>query len=171
MIELDSTEWSGLVHAYGNAADIPELLKQLSAYPDPSSYSDEPFFSLWSALCHQGDTNSAAYASVPHILALAKAEPQRIGYQFILLPVSIELARLKGRGPEVPPGLEFAYFEAIASMPAIISNMNKGQLDQTMALICASAIAVLGGHPVLAEAILELEGESAAEFLEWKYGQ
>jgi hypothetical protein len=29
MLSLDSAEWAGLKHAYGSAADIPDLLRQL----------------------------------------------------------------------------------------------------------------------------------------------
>ena len=168
MINLDNVEWSNFSHAYGEATDIPAMLQQLADYPDSPDYSTEPYFSLWSALCHQGDTCTAAYASVPHILALAKAEPKRINYQFILLPTSIEIARLQGRGPDIPSDMELDYFKAIRSMPAIISSLSKNQMDETMALVCAAAIAVAGGYGVLGEAILELEGESATEFLEWK---
>ncbi len=171
MIDLDSSEWSNLQHAYGSASDIPPMLKQLETYPEGKDSSEEPFFSLWSSLCHQGDTNNAAYASVPHILAIAKAEPKRINYQFILLPISIELARLQGRGPEIPKNIELDYLKSINSIPVLITKLNSNQLSETMAITCSAAIALIGGHKILAEAILELEGESAQEFLEWKSQQ
>lgn len=59
MLELSSSRWGDLGDAYGSAARIPELLRQLSALPDDDG-SSEPWFSLWSALAHQGDVYSAS---------------------------------------------------------------------------------------------------------------
>jgi hypothetical protein len=63
VLSLESANWSELGHAYGSASDIPGLLAKLSAYPAKSGYDSEPFFSLWSALCHQGDTYPDAQLS------------------------------------------------------------------------------------------------------------
>ena len=54
MLKLDSPRWSELDHAYGKAADIPSLLRQLNDVPT-SEGRQEPWFTLWSALAHQGD--------------------------------------------------------------------------------------------------------------------
>ena len=171
MLSLDSDDWSQLTHAYGEANDTPDLLAQLADYPSKDGYDSEPFFSLWSSLCHQGDTYTAAYAAVPHMLQFAKAEPERITYDFLLLPTSIEIARLTGRGPEIPDHLKFAYDAAIQSMPQIVGQLRTKGMDETMCLSCSAAIAVAAGNGTLAEAILELEGEAAAEFLRWKFEQ
>src|SRR5262245_2777864 len=71
MIPLDSPEWRRLQHAYGPASDIPDLLRQLAANPCAKKSGDEPWHSLWSALCHQGDVYTASYAAVPHIVDIA----------------------------------------------------------------------------------------------------
>ena len=168
MLDLDSSTWSKLEHACGSAADIPQLIVDLDPYAEYSNSDSEPFFALWSALCHQGDTCTAAYAAVPHILRLAKRAPEKIHYSFLLLPASIEIARLAGRGPEIPKDLEEPYAAAIRSMGTIIAERDPGSMDETWALVAAAAIAVSAGHATHAEAILELEGESAREFLEWK---
>jgi hypothetical protein len=44
-------------------------------------------------------------------------------------------------------------------------------MDETMCLSCGAAIAAAAGNATLAEAILELEDEAAAEFLKWKFEQ
>jgi hypothetical protein len=168
---LDSDDWSQLAHAYGAANDTPDLLAKLADYPSNDEYDAEPFFSLWSSLCHQGDTYTAAYAAVPHMIRFAEAEPERITYDFLLLPTSIEIARLTGRGPEVPDKLRFAYETAIQSMPRIVGQLRPKGVDETMCLACGAAIAVAAGNATMAEAILELEGEAAAEFLKWKFDQ
>ena len=170
-MSLESSGWSQLTHAYGAADDTPRLLAQLAKYPSESGVDSEPFFSLWSSLCHQGDTYTAAYAAVPHIIALAEAEPDRITYDYLLLPTSIEIARLTGRGPEVPAEIAESYFSAIKNMASIVGRLSLDDMDETMCLSCGAAIAVATGNPVLAEAILELEGASASEFLKWKSEQ
>ena len=171
MLRLESIEWSQLTHAYGTANDIPGLLAQLSEYPSKSGCDTEPFFSLWSSLCHQGDTCTAAYAAVPHIIALAGAEPRRITCDFLLLPTSIEIARSTGRGPEVPAKLSDSYTTAIKGMAAIIGQLSVDDMDETWCITCGAAVAIGAGNPALAEAILELEGDTAPEFLKWKSEQ
>ena len=54
MLSLESPEWANLHHAYGPASDIPRLLRQLDTLPLASGNA-EPWFSIWSALAHQGD--------------------------------------------------------------------------------------------------------------------
>ena len=168
MLNLEDSAWSTYEHAYGGASDIIALLSALSTYPTKTEYDSEPYFSLWSSLCHQGDTYSAAYAAVPHIVSFAAKAPSRITFDFLLLPTSIEIARANERGPDIPPELEADYRSAIQSLPRIVADIDPSSMDETMALVSAAAIAVAAGKVVLAEAILELEGEAAQQFLEWK---
>lgn len=47
MVELDSPRWQTLSHAYGSAADIPDLLRQLDGATSPEVGPDsEPWFTL-----------------------------------------------------------------------------------------------------------------------------
>jgi hypothetical protein len=142
-------------------------LRQLETYPLVRGADSEPFFSLWSALCHQGDVHTASYAASPIILSLAQAQPEKATYDYLLLPTSIEIARLTGRGPELRGDLSADYLGAVQSIPKIVGSFAASRLDETFALTCAAAIAVAGGHALQAEAILELEGNTAEEFLEW----
>jgi len=77
MLELSSPRWGELRDAYGSAAKIPELLRQLSALPRDDG-SSEPWFTLWSALAHQGDVYSASFAAVPHVVAAIAGSPERM---------------------------------------------------------------------------------------------
>ena len=74
MLSLDSERWRDLRHAYGAAEDIPELLKQLESHPDDGDDA-EPWFSLWSALAHQGDVFQASFAAIPHVVAALSRAP------------------------------------------------------------------------------------------------
>src|SRR5579862_9372442 len=106
MVPLDSTIWSELTHAYGPASDIPDLLRRLAKEPGPSEHREqEPWWSLWSALCHQGDVYQASYAAIPHIVAIANEAQGPIDWSFFGLPSAIEIARANGRGP----ALRFQY--------------------------------------------------------------
>jgi hypothetical protein len=117
-VTTHALDWSSLRHAYGPADDIPALLERARHAPATGDYRDEPWFSLWSALCHQGDVYTASYAAVPELVAIAEAraaEP-RVAWECLLLAGSIELERALPNGaapPPVPAELESAYAAAL----------------------------------------------------------
>ena len=78
MLPLDSARWAELNHAYGKAANVPQLLRQLESFPTSEDES-EPWFSIWSALAHQGDVYSASFAAVPHVVRVLALDPVRAG--------------------------------------------------------------------------------------------
>jgi hypothetical protein len=99
MIELDSSDWHVLRHAHGPAIDVPLLLCQLSANPRPQNdHRGEPWISLWSSLCHQGDVYSASYAVVPHVVQIGWTAAGEIDSGLFLLPTCIAVERAIGRG-------------------------------------------------------------------------
>src|SRR5947208_358973 len=113
MIDLKSKQWADLPDAYNRGADIPALLLKLSANPSPKKDTDaEPWFSLWSSLCHQGDVYPASFAAVPHIADVASKATYPFAYDFFLLPSFIEIER-KHKNIEVPIDLAAEYFQAI----------------------------------------------------------
>jgi hypothetical protein len=72
--------------------DIPALLEQLQEFPPEGSWQSEPWFSLWSALYHQGDIYSASIAAVPTIVGTLAAQPGRGTLSFYMLPTFIAIA-------------------------------------------------------------------------------
>ena len=120
MLKLNDSKWGELKDAYGPALDIPRLLQDIPEHLDPKKAStDEPWFSLWSALCHQGDVYSASYAAVIYLVqfvSIYHISGTTLAWDFFLLPASIEAARLMGRGPEVPKEFSKEYHEAIAKL-------------------------------------------------------
>ena len=42
LLDLDDRRWAELTHAYGSAADIPPLLRQLREFPPATDYRAEP---------------------------------------------------------------------------------------------------------------------------------
>src|SRR4029453_6529 len=78
------TDWSGLRDAYGSAADVPELLAQIT--PDARS---KVWQNLWSCLCHQGTAYSASFAALPILLEAAKVWKPKERTMPILLAAAI----------------------------------------------------------------------------------
>lgn len=159
MLALDDAGWADLTHAYGSADDIPALLLRAAEAPEQGAADSEPFFTLWSSLCHQGDVYTASYAAVPHLVQIARTTQHPIDFSFFLLPASIEVARHKGRGPEVPPSLAKPYEGAIASLSECVWAHRDEHRDQDMVLSVAAADAVARGHHKIAEALMNLDDD------------
>jgi hypothetical protein len=169
VLALDSPKWSQLHHAYGVAADVPDMLRQLETFPPYETYESQPYFMLWSSLCHQGDVYPASYAAVPHIIRILASAPVRAHWDFLLLPAAIEIARATGRGPEIASDLRDDYLAALRRIPALAASASEAPWDELYCRAVASAIAVAKGQPRLGEAILELEPDAVKEFMEARF--
>jgi len=165
MIPLNKEAWSTLNHAYGRANDIPALLLSAEADPSPKSSNDqEPWFSLWSALCHQGDVYSASFAAVPHLLRIAKTAVGPCAWDLLGLPISIELARVHSER-KVCPELEGNYQLALRELPEIVALLLPWEWDYVFTQAATAALALSKRHLDLAEAIMELGPTAAKAFL------
>jgi hypothetical protein len=121
--------------------------------------NSEPWFSLWSSLCHQGDVYDASYAAVPHLVEIACCAAGPIDFSFFLLPASIEIARSNGRGPEIPADLDEAYALAVERLTDCVALHRNEQWDEDTLLSALAAQAVAKGHRKIAEAIMNLDGD------------
>ena len=171
MIELGDPRWPKLSHAYGSAADIPKLLRQLASAtgPQPGNGS-EPWFTLWSSLCHQGDVYNASYAALPHIVEIACNAQGPIDFSFFQLPAAIEIARNSGKGPPVPIDLAKAYGDAVARLTECVALHRHEDWDEPTLLSAASALAVAKGHHRVAEAIMNLDDDLITRLIELDFG-
>ncbi|GAA2382883.1 hypothetical protein [Dactylosporangium salmoneum] len=70
---LDEINWAVLNHAYGNADDVPRLLRA-AAGPDEHE-AGAAVGELYSSLFHQGSVYPATAAAVPFLIRLAVAAP------------------------------------------------------------------------------------------------
>jgi len=166
MLNLDSPVWSSLRHAYGAASDIPSLLRQLQKLP-PSEEDEEPWFTLWSALAHQGDVFDASFAAVPHVVAALAQNPLGAHETYFQFPAWVEVCRSKN-GIEVPEILAPSYFDALGRLPSLVAAASLRTWDAGFLACALSAIAAAKGQPEIAEAVLELtSAEAASDFLEW----
>jgi hypothetical protein len=172
MLELDSPRWRDLNSAYGPATKIPKHLSALEGFPPHNSYESEPYFSLWSALCHQGDVYTASYAALPHLVSaidLAPA-PQTAPWTLFLLIACIEIARASGRGPVMPEDLKSSYDFALKRIPNLVRSASVGQWDEIYCRAALAAFAAAKGFPQLAQALTELDPETITAMLKEKFG-
>ncbi len=165
MISLNDPRWSELQHAYGAAANIPELLKQLTDLPS-SEEDKEPWFSIWSALAHQGDVYSASFAAVPHVIDALASAPLRADSSYFQFPAWVEVCRVKN-GVSVPEDIAPTYFESLSRLPALVAAAASRKWDEGFLRCALSAVAAAKGQPAVAAAVLELSPEVAGEFMEW----
>ncbi|MFF8535752.1 HEAT repeat domain-containing protein [Streptomyces sp. NPDC015532] len=66
---IDEVDWASMEHAYGSAADVPELLRRLAS-PLPQD-RETALDGMYGAVHHQGDVYDSTLASVPFLFALA----------------------------------------------------------------------------------------------------
>jgi hypothetical protein len=169
MIPLDSPIWNTLDHAYGQASDIPALLRTLADDPAPKDdYAAEPWHSLWSALCHQGDIYTASFAAVPHIVSIAERTSDIIAWDFFGLPAAIEVARAHKRGPDLTSEFAHDYRTALRKLHDVAHRLADLAWDATLSQAIAAALAVSKGHIDLGRVFTELGPQTVRDFLVWQ---
>jgi hypothetical protein len=170
VLSLQSARWSELQHAYGHAADIPALLERLRDLPQ-SEEKAEPWFTLWSALAHQGDVYSASFAAVPHVVAALATAPARADTSFFHFPAWVEICRAKN-GVEIPEDLKASYLEALARLPSLAAQAAARPWESGFAACALAAVAAAKGQHAVAEAVLEMSSPQVAEeFIEWQFNR
>jgi hypothetical protein len=169
MLDLESSRWSELRHAYGPASDIPALLRQLGNLPD-SRGEQEPWFTLWSALAHQGDVYPASFAAVPYVVAALASATERAGSTYFQFPAWVEICRQR-KGLTVPGDLEPAYSNALRQLPVLVAAASSREWDAEFLVCVLSAIAAAKGFASVAGAALELTPDVASEFMEWFFAR
>ncbi|MFF3017022.1 hypothetical protein [Streptomyces sp. NPDC057939] len=70
---IDDIDWAELEHAYGQADDVPDLLR--AAGSADAGTREEASQELFSSLCHQGSVYSATAAAVPFLARLVTDGP------------------------------------------------------------------------------------------------
>ncbi|MGH9767981.1 MAG: hypothetical protein ACREAB_11150 [Blastocatellia bacterium] len=146
-------------HAYGGASNIPQLIKQLKTAPPPKDGKSEPWFSLWSSLCHQFDVYTASYAALPHIVAIAESKPVKQRLEFFSFIGAVEAYRHRNGAPPIPPFLEKDYFTAIEQAAGLILDSLVADWDEEEMIVLLGAYAITRGHHRLGNAIIFLPEE------------
>lgn len=150
-------DWANLTDAYGAASDIPKLLIGLRTAPPPNDYRDEPWFSLWSALCHQGDVYSASLAAVPELIWVAADREVAAQAECLYLAALIELERHTDTAPGIPEDLLPAYEKAITDGARLATSALGHAPTEHVREILDISRAVLSGEFTLARRLLAEE--------------
>ncbi len=165
-LALDTPRWSELRHAYGDAGDIPALLRQLdSTHGDV--VDDDPWFTLWSALAHQGDVYSASFAAVPHVIDAISRRGAEVTANFFQLPAWIEICRVRN-DTQIPEDLAGPYFAALDRLPHLAAEAAVATWDRSLLSSVLAAVAASKGDTEMAEGILEIGEDGPAAYLEWR---
>jgi hypothetical protein len=159
MVELASRLWKEYRHAYGPATDIPDLLRQARSSPPTRDPNAEPWFSLWSALCHQYDTYSGSVAALPHLIAIAEERAPGDRVDSLLLAGAIEAYRHRPNGPAIPSYLEATYRRALDRAAVLTMEALSLERDESFYSGLLAALAAFQGYPHLAAALDALDAE------------
>jgi hypothetical protein len=159
--DLSSTDWTALAHAYGSAENIPSLLRAAETDTRGGHIPGSPWFSLWSALCHQGDTYTASYAAVPHLVRLATLQAFRENYDPLYLAACIEVSRLEGRGPTLDRHSAASYREALHQGKELAKKALGLTQDKEARSVYAGCLSAFEGDYHAAHAIWDMEDLSA----------
>lgn len=158
MLALDSPRWETLAQAYGGAEDVPRLVAALSSVPQEEARA-EVWFALWRMLWRPDAVFDAAYAAVPHLLAIAEALTLGERVQAIHLATRVELLRRGPTAPPMPPDLVAPYAAAIESLPLAVLHCTDEPWSAEMAQIFAAALLAGKRHAALAAEVLALGEE------------
>jgi hypothetical protein len=114
MLDLSDKRWTKMEGGYRVPFDPRPLLKQL----EQGKRVRKVWSELSGELFHQGDVGEASYAAVPHLVRIHEARGMLDSDTYALV-ATIDLARGKGKNPEVPNWLQPGYDEAIERLAKI----------------------------------------------------
>jgi hypothetical protein len=132
--------------------------------------NSEPWFSLWSALAHQGDVFNASFAAVPYVVQALESSPLKAGTVYFLFPAWIEICRQKN-GIEIDSELRSAYFEALNKLPKLVSLGDASDWPSDKLAAGLAAIAAVKGRTRMAEVLVEMDEDVAAQFMSWFFNR
>jgi hypothetical protein len=152
-----TVDWAGLQHAYGPAGDMPALLAQARTADAPVNFQSEPWFSLWSALDHQGDVYSASYAAVPELVDVAAERLDAVRVESLYLAACIELDRQSPRAPTIPDDLRKEYDQAIGRAAVLVGRADLAAVSPDHHQMLTIADAVFQGDFAKARRLLDTD--------------
>lgn len=142
-LTLDDGRWAELDNAYGSAGDVPMLLGELSQPVASWAWDEEPMYSLWSSLWHQGDVYSASYAAIPYLLDAVPINPPEGQRSILQLAACILASSVEENAPPVNEALvDFAAERSRMGELALnsLKSFTEGQ-DDLRLLLAVIAIA------------------------------
>lgn len=159
-MEFDDPRWTGLRGGYGIPYDPRDVLRALEANDDVPAVWQE----LWNELHHQGDVGEASYAAVPHLVRI-HAVRNVADWNTYALVATIELCRLAGRNPALPPELRGAYEAAWRRLVEIgLGELNQAAQPELIGSIIG-VIAIAKGLPAMGRLVVGLTEDERTELI------
>ena len=155
-LPLDSKRWSELTHAYGSAADTPDLLRRIYESPDREAWSDL----CGGSVIHQGDVSEAAYAALPHVMAAAESVPASERLRYVSFAASVIDGAIRKPCPDDLKAQYEETFEAVRAMA--IGVLKSGEPEDWELPYVFEAIAAASDLPVLARILMTFSNEEFA---------
>jgi len=86
--DVAGIDWTSLEHAYGNARDVPEMMRNLAS--ENPAERDLGMDGLWDAVHHQGDVYDSTVAVIPFLIRAAQTQgfPSRVGVLEVLASIA-----------------------------------------------------------------------------------
>ena len=138
MLRFDDERWKSFLGGYRTAFDPRPALRNLAL----NAGVNEAWHELWEGLHHQGDVGEASYAAVPQIVRVHSERGTDDWNTYALVAV-IELARAKGKNPDVPSWLREEYLQAIRELAALgsVEIMRANNPEDVRAILSILALA------------------------------
>lgn len=158
MLPLDDPCWNTLAGGYKTPYDPSDTLRQLES-------GEDVWDELWQELHHQGDVGEASYATVPHLVRIAKALPRR-NWNFYGLVSTIEVERHRKSNPVIPSWMVPDYKEAMSGMLALALADLVSETDHATILSILGAVALAKGYVTLGAMISHSDDSEIVEVLD-----
>lgn len=161
MLSFDDERWDRLCGGYQVPVDLRPLLTAVELGEHP----EDAWLALWQEVYHQGDVGEASYAAVPHLVRIYRARGER-DWNAISLAGAIELARLGGKGPELPSWGAGAYREALVELARLGLRDVDGTNDKNYIASVLGLVAVINGLHNHGQLLLEYTDDELQELLD-----
>ena len=155
MLSLTDPQWGKLQSTYGDGTRVAELLARAVSGPPFDLWYDE----LFQELCHQYTVSEAAYAALPHLVALARENREARKHLLVLAGCCYAFAQLPDTQP-VPAAWEEEWHAAArAAIPLVAEILSAQRPSESDLRYLFLALAAFTGHTLLALSLEALDAE------------
>jgi hypothetical protein len=157
MLPIDDPKWGELLGGYKVPYDPSDALRQLER-------GEDAWGELWEELHQQGDVGEASYATVPHLVRIAKSLARR-DWNFYRLVSTIEIERHRKSNPPLPGWLKEDYIEAMRGLLELALGDLRFVEERDAVRAILGAIALAKGYVKLGAFIGLSDDSEIGEFL------
>jgi hypothetical protein len=155
VLPLTDPGWGELQSTHGDGTRVAELL----ARAETGTPFDRWYHELFQELCHQYTVSEAAYAALPHLVALARENGEARKHLLVLAGCCYAFAQLPDTQP-VPAGWKEEWRGAARdAIPLTAEILSAQQLSESDLRYLFVSLAAFHGHTSLALSLEALDAE------------